>query len=186
MSNASACHCFHKDIISETDMAGDHALCCVKSGYVRRHYILCNQVRYLLTSAGISTTSEEYLDQRKTLRVDLVAVDFTEGASEALDISITHSLSSRFTESAVAEVESKIIFFLKYANACRDLGWKFSPVVFDSFGGLGVISLKLMNRIISTAAQHSEQPIETSQYYWQRLSLALARAVARQLVLSMA
>jgi len=75
---------------------------------------------------------------------------------------------------------------LKYANACQDLGWKFSPVVFDSFGGLGVISLKLMNRIISTAAQHSEQPIETSQYYWQRLSLALARAVARQLVLSMA
>jgi len=64
-------------------------------------------VRYLLTSAGVSTTSEEYLDQRKTLRVDLVAVDFTEGASEALDISITHSLSSRFTESAVAEVESK-------------------------------------------------------------------------------
>ena len=52
-------------------------------------------------------TSEEYLDQRKTLRVDLVAVDFTEGASEALDISITHSLASRFTESAVAEVESK-------------------------------------------------------------------------------
>ena len=80
MSNASACHCCHKDIISETDMAGDHALCCVKSGYVRRHYILCNQVRYLLTSAAISTTSEEYLDQRKTLRVDLVAVDFTEGA----------------------------------------------------------------------------------------------------------
>ena len=36
-----------------------------------------------------------------------MAVDFTEGASEALDISITHSLASRFTESAVAEVESK-------------------------------------------------------------------------------
>ena len=90
MSNASACHCCHKDIISESDMAGDHALCCVKSGYVRRHYILCNQVRYLLTSA---TTSEEYLDQLKTLRVDLVAVNFAEGASDALDISITHSLA---------------------------------------------------------------------------------------------
>ena len=55
--------------------------------------------------------------------------------------------------------------------------------LFDSFGGVGVSSLKLMNKIISKTAQRSEHTVEASQYYWKRLSLALERAVGRQLVL---
>ena len=184
LSAASTCNSCHREFSLDADLAGDHALCCVKSGYVRRHYVLCNHLRYLLTTAGISTSSEVYVDQRKTLRIDLLATAFGEGVSEALDISITHSLTSRWAENAIAEVESKKI--LKYATACRTLGWNFSPIVLDSFGGLGASSLKLMNKVIAKAAQRSPQPIEATQYYWQRLSMALARAVARQLVLSMA
>ena len=75
----------------DADLAGDHALCCVKSGYIRRHYVLCNHLRYLLTTAGISTSSEVYVDQRKTLRIDLLATAFGEGVSEALGISLLHT-----------------------------------------------------------------------------------------------
>ena len=91
LSAASTCNSCHREFSLDADLAGDNSLCCVKSGYVRRHYVLCNHLRYLLTTAGISTSSEVYVDQRKTLRIDLLATAFGEGVSEALGISLLHT-----------------------------------------------------------------------------------------------
>ena len=66
------------------------------------------------------------------------------------------------------------------------LGMTFSPLVFDSFGSLGPHSLKTLQKIIAKAVgDNSPQPIQEATYYWQRISLAFARAVCRQLVLSL-
>ena len=61
----------------------------------------------------------------------------------------------------------------------------FSPVVWDTLGCLGPDSLKFMQKLITAATADSSQPIDTANYLWQCTALALARAVARQLSLSM-
>ena len=76
---------------SVADRSGDHALCCVKAGYVRRHYLICDEIRYVLSSAGLRNSSEVYVDQHRSLRVDLVVNNFEDGNSLCLDVQISHS-----------------------------------------------------------------------------------------------
>ena len=47
---------------------------CIKAGLVRRHYDVVNEIRALLTSAGVETPAEVVLAPE--LRVDLVAKKF--------------------------------------------------------------------------------------------------------------
>ena len=159
-------------------------LCCVKSGYVRRHYTICDEMRYLLTAAGLRCSSEIYVDQQRSLRIDLLVDRFYQGQSLALDVHITHALSHRIGTAALVEAEQQKSE--KYERACQLLGWSFSPIVLDTFGNLGPKSLKTVQRIISLAVGEDdfEHSVE-AMYYLQRLSLSLQRAVCRQLILSL-
>ena len=64
----------------------------------------------------------------------------------------------------------------KYSAACSMIDMNFSPVVWDTLGGLGPDSIKFMQKLITAAAADSSQPIYTANYIWQRTALALARA----------
>ena len=153
------------------------ALCCVKSGYVRCHYTICDEMRYLLTAAGLRCSSEIYVDQQRSLRIDLLVDRFYQGQSLARDVHITHALSHRLGTAALVEAEQQKSE--KYERACQLLGWSFSP-------NLGPKSLKTVQRIISLAVGEDdfEHSVE-AMYYWQRISLSLQRAVCRQLILSL-
>ena len=72
-----------------------------------------------------------------------------------------------------------------YRGACESISMDSEPLVFDSFGGMGPRSLKTMQRIIARVTEKSCSPAEDSAYYWRRLSLILARAVCRQLIIAM-
>ena len=177
------CGCCHKLLSAPEELKGDHAICCIKAGYVRRHYVMCDHLKYLLTVAGLRWEAEIYVNAQRSLRADLVVHSFVDGKPLALDVQVVHGLSSRLGEEAVAKGENDKK--AKYSAACSMIDMNFSPVVWDTLGGLGPDSLKFMQKLITAAAAGSSQPIDTANYLWQRTALALARAVARQLSLSM-
>ena len=69
----------------------------------------------------------------------------------------------------------------KYSDACAHWGQNFYPLSFDSFGGMGKKSHKALSAIIANAATIS---VTAANLLWERVSLALMKAVARQLLLS--
>ena len=154
----------------------------MKAGYVKRHYLMCNEIQYLLSTSGLIARPEQYVDHQHSLRVDLAVQAFDAEGSLALDVQVLHALSF-LLHCAVADAERKKIE--KYRGACALINMSFHPIVMDTLGNFGPVSLKMVQKIISKAAERSDSPPEAALYYWQRLSLALARAVARQLVLSM-
>ena len=87
-ATTSQCNCCHKTLLSVADRSSDHTLCCVKAGYVRRHYLICDDIRYVLTYAGLRNSSEVYVDQHRSLQVDLVMDNFEDGKSLCLDVQI--------------------------------------------------------------------------------------------------
>ena len=153
------------------------------SSDVHRHYVMCDHLKYLLTVAGLRWEAEIYVNAQRSLRADLVVHSFVDGKPLALDVQVVHGLSSRLGEEAVAKGENDKK--AKYSAACSMIDMNFSPVVWDTLGGLGPDSLKFMQKLIAAAAADSSQPIDTANYLWQRTALTLARAVARQLSLSM-
>ena len=182
-SASRLCNCCDKQLTTVEELAGDHSICCVKAGYVKRHYLMCNEIQYLLSTSGLIARPEQYVDHQHSLRVDLAVQAFDAEGPLALDVQVLYALSHRLGDCAVADAERKKIE--KYRGACALINMSFHPIVMDTLGNFGPVSLKMVQKIISKAAERSDSPPEAGLYYWQRLSLALARAVARQLVLSM-
>ena len=89
----------------------------------------------------------------------------------ALDVQVLHVLSHRLGECAVADAERKKIE--KYRGACALIIMSFHPIVME-VGKFGPVSLKMVQKIVSKAAERSDSPPEAGLHYWQRLSLALA------------
>jgi len=58
----------------------------------------------------------------------------------------------------------------KYQFPCGKLGISFSPIAFDSHGGMGPSTLKTIQEMISLAASKHSNPVETATHMWQRLS----------------
>ena len=72
----------------------------------------------------------------------------------------------------------------KYQIPCGKLGISFSPIAFDSHGGMAPSTLKTIQEMISLAAFKHSIPVETATHMWQRLSFALAQHIACQLLIS--
>ena len=104
---STSCNCCGHTISSLVEKAGDHALCCVRAGYVKRHYVICDQVRYLLASGFFRSFTEVPVYHDRSLRVDLVVDEFHEGRSLCLDVHITHSLTHRLRERSLVEAEER-------------------------------------------------------------------------------
>ena len=72
----------------------------------------------------------------------------------------------------------------KYSDACAHWGQKFYPLSFDSFGGMVKKSHKALSAIIAKAATSHPISVIAANLLWECVSLALMKAVARQLLLS--
>jgi len=111
---------------------------------------MCDHLKYLLTVAGLRWEAEIYVNAQRSLRADLVVHSFVDGKPLALDVQVVHGLSSRLGEEAVAKGENDKK--AKYSAACSMIDMNFSPVVWDTLGGLGSDSLKFMQKLITAAA----------------------------------
>ena len=96
------------------DPYGDHTVSCIKAGLVRRHYDVVNEIRALLTSAGVETQAEVVLAPE--LRVDLVAKKSEFGCDVAYDVTVAHPLTTRPNIGAASCAE--MLKINKYSDAC--------------------------------------------------------------------
>ena len=79
------------------------------------------------------------------LRADLVASKSLTSPETAFDVTIVHALSNAQGTSAMAKREVEKTE--KYKAACEKIGPSFSPLAFDSHGGMGLLRLRLSRRL---------------------------------------
>ena len=91
-SASRLCNCCDKQLTTVEELAGDHSICCVKAGYVKRHYLMCNEIQYLLSTSGLIARPEQYVDNQHSLRVDLAVQAFDAEGPLALDVQVLHAL----------------------------------------------------------------------------------------------
>ena len=60
-SASRLCNCCNKQLTTVEELAG----------YVQSHYLMCNEIQYILSTSGLNARPEQYFDHRHSLRVDL-------------------------------------------------------------------------------------------------------------------
>ena len=125
----------------------------------------------------------------KARPADLLITPWKEGKSIAVDLTLVHPLiaSSLWStdNNAVAKAEQDKV--LKYSDLCDRAHLLFNPAGLDTIGGPGPMALGFLKTLFNTYAQH--QSTEESQQArsvliagcWERLTMAVAKAVAFQL-----
>ena len=70
-----------------------------------------------------------------------------------------------------------------YLAKCRRQGYSFLPFVLTPWGGLGPEAMRVMLRLqkLALASKRGWARTRLAQQFWQKLSLAVAKPVARQL-----
>ena len=124
---------------------GDHALCCIRSGLVRRHYDIVHEICSILSQSCRVVKTEYAVQNSPQLRADLVASKSLTSPETAFDVTIVHALSNAQGTSAMAKREVEKTE--KYKAACEKIGLSFSPLAFDSHGGMGLLRLRLSRRL---------------------------------------
>ena len=74
------------------DAYGDHLLCCRKSGFIRRHQALAQQLWHMCTAAGFNATCEVSVSGRSR-PADILLPHWQGGGPSAIDVSIIHPLA---------------------------------------------------------------------------------------------
>ena len=65
---------------------GDHAVCCIRAGTVRRHYDVVIEICSLLSQGGYRAVTEFEVQKYPQLRVDICAYRFEEGLDATFDV----------------------------------------------------------------------------------------------------
>ena len=95
--------------------------------------------------------------------MDLAVQAFDAEGTLALDVQVLHAFSHRLGDCAVADAERNKIE--KYRGACALINMSFHPIVMDTLGNFGPVSLKMVQKIISKAAERSDSPPEAALDY---------------------
>lgn len=169
------------------DVMGDHVVCCAKNNLKHRHSVLQGALAELAQLAGIPVSMEVALadgsipgdvcfrqwDADGPLMVDLTCRHPTPvgSAPPAVD-----GLSSWFA----AQAEDKDSLYLE---KCRRQGFSFTPFVVTPWGGLGPEAMKITLRLhkLALGSKRGWARTRLAQQFWQKLSMAVAKPVARQL-----
>ena len=114
---------------------------------------------------------------------------WSRGRDAAIDATIVHSLNpSHPWDTRHAAVEkAEAAKHNKYDASCLAAGLDFLPVAADTFGAYGQEGERFMAQLFSRYAKRfsgdseSSLPGQPQRECWQRASVALRRAVARQL-----
>ena len=106
----------------------------------------------------------------------------------ALDVIVAHPLrpSANLATVATAGIEAEGLEKAKniqYAGPCKDAGWRFHPLGFETTGGLGPHCRRFLRQLTNHLSMRSgERPANVSQLVSLRLSVALAKGRAHMLL----
>ena len=169
------------------DVSGDHMVCCNKNLLKQRHTSIQTTLADLAQLAGVPAALEAALPDG-SIPGDLCFRQWDSDGPLMVDITCRHptpvgqsppsvdSLSSWFA----AQEEDKDNLYL---SKCRAVGYSFAAFVVTPWGGLGPEARKIAFRLHKLAMGSKRGWARTRQslIFWQKLSLAVARPVARQL-----
>ena len=158
-----------------------------------RHHAIQECLLSLCQSSGVPARREVLIDTSGQRPADVYLPNFHRGVPVAIDVTVSHPSQSRSIPgddvtasqsasvgAALAKVDAKT---RKYKAQCDARGVIFQAIAICSFGGWLQEGEELVKELAARAASRggSEPGIIVAQF-WQRLSLALWRGNARQIL----
>ena len=158
-----------------------------------RHHAVQECLLGLCSSAGVPAKREVLIDTSGQRPADVFLPNFLRGAAVAIDVTVSHPSQSRAIASddashrqsasvraALDKVDAKD---RKYKSQCDARGVHFQAIAVCSFGGWLPEGEDFVKDLASRAAARGGTELGTVLgQYWQRLSLALWRGNARQIL----
>jgi hypothetical protein len=170
------------------DIYGDHLVSCRHSGAWKRHNFLRTTLAAIATSAGLNVSTEVQV-QGKERPADLLISNWESGRGVAVDLTVVHGLNQSevwdLKSPAVEKAEAAKV--LKYQVLCETGNLDFVPLGLDTFGAIGTQGQQFLGKLFSKYAKRfateGEQrfPGQFQRECWERVSVALRKAVAQQL-----
>jgi hypothetical protein len=171
------------------DIHGNHSLMCASGGdRISRHNVLRDCLFSLCQSAGLSPRKEEQHPDDLSRPGDVFLPIWSLGRPAALDISVTHPLQAATVIQAAgtggfAATQRVIAKTTRYSEACATFGIDFIPIVFETFGALGDVSLECLKKIAKMWGNNlSLSPSRAVSFFFQSLSVSLQRGNAEMIL----
>ena len=170
------------------DVFGDHLVACSKSGAWSRHNQCCSSIAAIASATGLSVRAEVPIQGRRR-PADMLLGHWFSGQDAAVDPTVVHCLNPSYPwdwrKPAVEKAE-----LAKHEHSdrvCAAAGLSFLPVGADTFGAYGGEGRRFLGQLFSRYAKrltHDDEvtfPGHLQHECWQRVSVALHKAVAKQL-----
>ena len=122
------------------DVFGDHAVTCNRNGVWRRHFGIQSFLCWVLSTAKVPFEREQGPEADGRRPADILLKGWQGGPDMALDLTVHHPLglgdqltldAARASMKQAAEQKIR-----QYTSLCSDHGWQFTPMVFDTWGGI--------------------------------------------------
>jgi hypothetical protein len=170
------------------DVFGDHLVSCRHAGAWKRHNSFCDAVAAVAESIGVLKDTEVEVSGRER-PADLLIAHWSHGRDAAVDPTIIHSLnpSHPWDPKHSAMEKAEAAKHVKSDEPCAQANLGFVPVAADTFGAYGLEGERFLAQLFSRFARRFGNDGETSvpgklqSECWQRVAVALRRAVAKQL-----
>ena len=153
-----------------------------------RHNQLCSSIAAIATVAGLSVRTEVAV-QGKHRPADIMLGHWMSGQDAAVDPTVVHCLNPSYPwdwrKPAVDKAE--IAKHEHSDQVCAAAGVAFLPVGVDTFGALGAEGRRFLGQLFLRYAKRLTHDDEVTfsghlqHECWQRVSVALHKAIAKQL-----
>ena len=158
-----------------------------------RHHGIQECLLSLCRSSGVAARKEVLIDDSGLRPADVYLPQWQRGVSYAVDVTVSHPSQSNLTSSvgvggsASASIRASEARArqkdLKYKAQCEIRGVEFQAVAICCFGGWLNEGEDIVNDLANRNSSRSGKDVDKIRsQYWQRLSLALWRGNARQLL----
>jgi len=158
-----------------------------------RHHAIQECLLSLCRSAGVPAKREILIDNSGQRPADVFLPNFSQGQPVAADVTVSHpsqappnpsdGAAPTLSASERAALVKSDLKNRKYKTQCDARGVAFMPVVVCSFGGWLPEGEELVHELANRSASRSGRDVATTKaQFWERLSIALWRGNARQLL----
>jgi len=169
------------------DIFGDHAVTCNRNGLWSRHFGIQSFLCWVLSTAHVPHEREQGTGTDARRPADILLKGWQSGQDMAVDLTVHHPLGindARTVDSARASMRQAADQKTRlYSGLCSDKGWAFSPMVFDTWGGIHGAGAALWKAIAFAVTAGLPPGLrEAKQFALRRaLSVKVALCVAAQL-----